>query len=747
MLNAVVQKCVCSPRVFALLLLAAVPPAAAQEPMYSRDNDGRVALRAVHLPNGLQIDGTLDEDLYRDVPPITDFVQLDPVPGTPSSEKTEVWIAYDDENVYVSVRCWDSTPESNWVANEMRRDSGNVPFNENVAWFFDTFLDKRNALIFQVTPIGGVWDGMLTNERSSNSDWNPVWSRKSGRFEGGWTVESAIPFKSLRYRPGATQTWGFNMRRSIRWKHEEAYMTNLPLRGGNAVGALYQISNGSPLTLPAVPSGSKNLEIKPYALAQVTSDVAGRPTISNNANGEFGLDVKYGLTQNLTADFTYNTDFAQVEVDTQQVNLTRFSLFFPEKREFFLEGEGVFNFGGSSSSRTGGAVPLLFFSRRIGLNQGQAIPIDGGARLTGKIGRFTVGAIDVQVGSDDATRTPATNFSVLRIKRDILRRSSIGAMATHRSVSTSGAGASETFGADAAFGLTDFVTVNTYWATTRNPGVSGDDDSYRLQAAYSDDRYGVEFDRVAVGDNFNPEVGFLQRDDFTRTSATARFSPRPTSMPRVRKLAWEATYDQFANGTGLTSSREVGAAFRADFQSSDTLGMRVSRLYELIESPFTISRGVTIPMSGYSFQEVEVSAGFGNQRRLSGTVSLTHGTFYSGERTALGYNGGRLNFTSRFSFEPSTSINWVDLPQGSFRTVLVGNRATFTVSPLMFFSGIVQLNSSSRTVSSNLRFRWEYQPGSELFVVYTDERNTQVRGFPDLRNRAFVVKVNRLLRF
>ncbi len=731
----------------AACVLAAAPLALAQQPsMVSLNGDGLATIRAVQVPNGLQTDGVLDEAHYRTVSPITDFVQMEPNPGAPSTEKTELWIAYDRKNVYVSVRCWDSTPESNWIADEMRRDSMNIPRNENVAWFFDTFHDKRNGFIFEVTPLGGIWDGQVTDERPTGADWNPVWTQKSGRFEGGWTVEAAIPFKSIRYRPGAAQVWGFNMRRSIRWKNEETFMTKLPLvAGSSGRAAIFQVSNGATLIGLEVPPGSKNLDIKPYALSQLTSDRSARPAISNDVDGDVGFDVKYGVTQNLTADFTYNTDFAQVEADSQQVNLTRFSLFFPEKREFFLEGQGIFTFGGAGAS--GGTVPLLFFSRRIGLNQGHVVPIDAGGRLTGKIGRFTVGTIGVRAGDDAATGTPSTNFLVARLKRDILRRSSIGAMITRRSVSAVASGPSDTYGVDAALGLTPFVTVNTYWARTNTPGVTHDDDSYRLQANYNGDRYGLDFDRLAVGDHFNPEVGFVQRDDFVRTNAGARFSPRPQSIDVVRKFTWDAAYDHFANGAGFMESRDVNAGFRTEFQSSDGVNLRVSRQYELLETPFAISRDVTIPTGGYSFQDVQVSGEFGNHRRLSGIVSLTRGSFYTGDRTTLGYSGGRLLFTNRFSFEPSASVNWIDLPQGSFRTSIVTNRATFTVTPRMFVSGLLQFNSSNRTLSSNLRGRWEYQPGSELFLVYTDERNTEIRAFRDLRNRAFVVKVNRLLRF
>ena len=726
---------------------ALTPAVAQQQAVVTGVPDGHnMTVRAVRVPDGLELDGVLNEEIYSTVLPITDFVQMEPNPGAPSTEKTEVWIAYDDENVYVSVRCWDSTPESNWIVNEMRRDNINIVRNENLAWFFDTFHDKRNAFLFEVTPIEGIWDGQITNEWSTGGDWNPVWYRKAGRFEGGWTVETAVPFKSIRYRPGSGEPWGFNIRRTIRWKNEESFMTALPLvAGSSGVAAIFQVSNAATLVGLEAPSGAKNLEIKPYALSQITSDRLSQPATSNDLDGAVGFDVKYGITQNLTADFTYNTDFAQVEVDAQQVNLTRFSLFFPEKREFFLEGRGIFTFGGAGAS--GDTIPLLFFSRRIGLHQGRAIPIDAGARLTGKIGAFTLGAVSVQAADDETTRTPATNFSVLRVKRDILRRSTIGGMITRRSVSTVGPGSAETFGLDAVLGLNDYTTVNAYWARTSTPGLSGDDQSHRVQVAFNGDRYGFDVDRLSVGADFNPEVGFLRRDDFVRTQATARFSPRPESIEAVRKFTWEATYDYYENGAGVMETRNVEARFQTEFESTDTISFRVSRQFELLAHPFTVSRGVTIPAGAYSFQDAQLQLEFGNRRRLSGTVSLERGSFYSGKRTTVGYSSGRLLFTNRFSLEPVASINWVRLPEGRFTATILSNRATFTVTPLMFLSGLVQYNPSARLLGTNLRFRWEYKPGSELFVVYTDERNTAIRGSPELQSRAVVVKVNRLIRF
>ena len=321
------------------------------------------------------------------------------------------------------------------VANEMRRDGNNLwQGNDVVGFAFDTFYDRRNLFQFIVNPIGGRSDGQVTNERQWNGDWNPVWHVETGRFEGGWTVEAALPFKSLRYRPGRAQIWGFNAVRTNRWKNELSFVTRIP----NALGmrGLNQASLTATMVGLEAPSGSKSLEIKPYAISGLTTDRVATPGISNDVTGDIGFDVKYGVTRNLTADLTYNTDFAQVEADEQQVNLTRFSLFFPEKREFFLENQGIFTFGGAATGFAAASsnTPILFHSRQIGLNEGRVVPIDGGGRLTGRMGRYNIGLVSMRAGDDAESGAQPTTFSVVRLRRDVLRRSSVGVLFTGRSV-------------------------------------------------------------------------------------------------------------------------------------------------------------------------------------------------------------------------------------------------------------------------------------------------------------------------
>ncbi|MEE2790944.1 MAG: DUF5916 domain-containing protein [Acidobacteriota bacterium] len=731
----------------------------------TRDADGRVTVRAVRLEAPLQLDGRLDERAYGTVPPFSGFIQQQPDEGAPATERTEVWVFFDDQNVYVAGRNWESVPESRWVANEMQRDSFQLIQNEGFSVVLDTFYDRRNGVVFAVNPIGGFMDQQITDEGQSNWDWNPIWNVRTGRFPGGWTVEMAIPFKSLRFSAGRSQVWGLQIGRRIRWKNEWAYLTPVPISAGPGT---FRISVAGTLTGIEVPEDNRTLEIKPYAIGSLASDLNAVPPISNSGDGDFGVDVKYGVTQNLTADLTYNTDFAQVEVDEQQVNLTRFSLFFPEKREFFLEGRGIFDFGegarfgggrsggrpGTNSFFGGGAAPRVFFSRRIGLESGQTVPIRGGGRLTGKAGDFTIGALNIQTGDVLGAVTSATNFTVLRIKRDILRRSRIGGIFTGRSArpmaaAEGDAGANQVFGVDAAFAFYDNVNLTGYYAQSNTPGLAGDDTSYQSAFTYNGDLYAMQVDHLLVEDNFNPEIGFLRRDDFRRTFASAQYSPRP-SIDAVRQFTWGASLDYIeSDSTGLLETRFVQGRFQTEFESSDRFSIDVQESYELLKVPFHIAptAGVSIPVGGYGFQDIFTSYALGGQRRLSGTLTLQRGEFFDGTITGLGYQRGRVEVTPQFSFEPSLSVNQIALPGGQFTTTLVSSRVTYTFTPRMFFGGLLQYNSSRDSLSTNLRLRWEYQPWSELFVVYNDIRDTELRGIPLLENRAFVVKFTRLFRF
>ncbi|MDH4065430.1 MAG: carbohydrate binding family 9 domain-containing protein, partial [Acidobacteriota bacterium] len=514
------------------------PPAPVEPEVIVRGDNGRVVVRATKLAAPLAIDGELDEPLYRQVAPLGDFIQTVPNEGEPSTERTEAWISYDANNFYLSCRCWDSAPPEAWTANEMRRDTNQLRQNDVFGALLDTFHDRRNGFHFYANPLGARADQVITNEGNPNSDWNPVWFVRTGRFEGGWTVEMAIPFKSLRYVSGPNQEWGIQIRRSIRRKNEWTHLTFLPAATGGLM-SIFRVSAAATLVGLDLPPASKNVELKPYGISKLTTDKIRTPQVLNDVTATAGIDAKYGINANMTADLTVNTDFAQVEVDEQQVNLTRFPVVFPEKRDFFLEGRGTFEFARTSSqsafsgqTNINNNVPQLFFTRRIGLNNGREVPIIAGGRITGTVGKTAIGVMNMETGYESPTSvdpdaciepygtcTPRTNFTVLRVRRDILRRSNIGVIFTNRSISPTVAGSNQAYGVDGAFSFFQNVTANAYYARSQSTNRRGDDDSFQGRVEYAGDRYGARVDYLDVGANYYPEIGFVQRRGFGPRSA------------------------------------------------------------------------------------------------------------------------------------------------------------------------------------------------------------------------------------
>ncbi len=719
-----------------------VPPASV-----SRDGTGRATLRATRVTEAMRTDGRLDEAVYTRVQPIGDFVQFEPANGAPATEPTELWILFDDEAFYVSGKAYDRSPER-WVLNEMRRDIPNVSANESVGFSIDTMYDKRNGFLFEVNALGGFLDAQVTNENfPPNQNWNAVFTVQVGRFEGGWTFEFRIPFWSLRYEPGPDKTWGFNMRRVIRHKNEESHIVPVPFSLGQRRG-LIQVSLNAPLVGLDLPPRARNIEFRPFGITSVTSDRLARPALANDLAGNGGLDVKYGLTPNLTADLTWRTDFAQVEVDEQQVNLTRFNLLFPEKRTFFLEGQGIFAFGtGAGPNTNGGDVPTLFFSRQIGLSRGQAVPIVGGGRVTGKLGPYALGIVNIQTDEKASVGAESTNFSAVRLRRDVLRRSAVGLLYADRSTSLNGSGRAMTYGADAGFNFFNDININAYVARTESPGTIGSDLSYRGQFNYVGDRYGLVAERLVIDEGFAPEVGFVRRPNMRKWTGTARFSPRPRRNRLIRKMLFEGTGSYIENHQAVLESRQWDATFGLDFNSGDNLRVQLTEQFEFLARPFRIDRAATIPEGGYGFTNLAVRYTLGAQRRLAATLGLERGSFYDGDKTTVSLGAGRYNLTNQIQVQPGISVNRVDLPFGKFTATQLQTRVVYTLTPRTFIAGLVQYNSASQLVGSNLRLRWEYVPGSELFVVYTDERDATTRGLPDMNNRAFVVKWAPLVRF
>ena len=714
-----------------------------------------ITISATRISASLVIDGRLDDEAYRTVAAISGFIQQEPEEGAPISEQTDVWVLFDDVNLYISARCLDSHPERE-VVTELRRDNTNIFQNESFTVVLDTFHDLRNGFMFQTNAIGAVRDQLIVDD-TTNESWNTVWEVRTNRSAGGYTVEMAIPFKSLRYRGSGPQVWGINFRRVIKWKNEFSYLTPIPAAFGTN-GAISRMGSAATLIGLETPAQSMNLEVKPYVASSVTTDKAAAVPFTNETKASTGFDFKYGLTRGLILDATVNTDFAQVEEDQQQVNLTRFNLFFPEKREFFLEGQGVFAFGGVSfgNNTNPGDVPIMFFSRQVGLSKGQSVPVVAGGRLTGRAGRYSIGAVNIQTADKDEASAVATNFTAVRVKRDVLRRSNIGVIATRRSPSTGGTGGdadsldSLLLGLDANLFLFRSVTATAYYARTDAPGKAASrQSSYRGRFDYAGDRWGWTAEHLLIGPDFSPEVGYVRRTDFRRSFGQFRFSPRPKNNARVRKYSFTTSLDYITDAAAtVVLEREARGTFNADYQTGDSFNVEYTRNYERLDDDFKISTGTgtTVPAGGYNYQNVRAQYSLGTQRKISGRLSVARGTLYDGTKTEAGY-GGRIGIIPQFAVEPSISLNWVRLPYGDFEAPVISSRIIVTPNARLALSSFVQYNGSSHTLSSSVRLRWEYRGGSEIFVVYSDGRDTVGTGYPDLLNRSLAVKVTRLLRF
>ena len=720
------------------------PPAPRAGEAVSRDAAGRVTLRAFRLSEPLTVDGVLDDPVYEQVPAAGGFSQQEPDEGAPASESTRVWVLYDAENLYIAADLEEAHPD-NVMASEMRRDHRSIGWNDSFQVILDTFYDRRNGFLFHTNALGALYDAQVTDERSTNSDWNTVWWVKSRIGDGGWTTEIRIPFRSLRYATGGAQLWGINFQRNIKHRNEKVFFTPTP-QAYNRNGLL-RLSNAATLVGLEAPAGSRRMELKPYAIGS-QAHAPLRDTL-NEWSGDVGADFKFGVTDGLTADVTWNTDFAQVEDDETQVNLSRFSLFYPEKREFFLEGQGMFDFGGRQTQLFRGPtdMPIPFFSRTIGISGGSAVPILGGARLHGRAGAYTMGLMNIQTGTVAGLDAESTNFSAFRMKRDIFARSNIGVIATHRNINAGGTGSNSLVGLDGNFNPTEHIRVNTFYMASSEPGVEAGHRaaSYMGQFRYDTDLIDISAEHLYLGEDFNPGMGFVRRRDFTKNGGSVTLAPRPRGIEAIRQFEFKADANQYNRPDGALETREYTVEGRAIFESSDRFVVDHSRTEERLREGFSLSSDVAVPAGDYRFNRTGVRFWLGTHRAVSGYLRYEFGDFFGGTRRELSY-WGRAEVNRRFSMEPNLSLNWIEVPQGEVQARVTRLRATYTVSPQSFIGALVQYNSAAQLISANLRFRWEYSPGSDLFVVFSTNRDGD-DGLSGLTDRALVVKFTRLFRF
>ena len=697
------------------------------------------------------VDGRLDDDAWRSAPLYDGFVQRELHEGEPVSERTEVRIVTDGEALYVGAWLFDRDPGGIEPGEKIRDVS--LDNSDYFAIILDTFLDRQNGFVFATTPAGVEYDGQVVKEGEGggitvtgqsrqqsgsmggfNLNWDGSWTVRTSSDSAGWYAEFRIPFSTLSYGGSGAQSWGLNLARGIRRKGEDAYWAFIPRQFN-----LYRLSRAGTLQRLELPA-RRLATVTPYVLGGSRRDFAAdsRP----RGTSEFGADAKYGLTPSLTLDLTYNTDFAQVEVDEQRTNLTRFSLFFPEKRPFFLENAGVFSAG------TPQAVDL-FFTRRIGIDTlGAPVPIRGGGRITGRAGGFTVGALEILTGAQSGVGgQPANSYSVMRAVHELPSRSRIGVLTVERVATKSPADRNGTYALDGRVGAGDAWTFDWWGAKTATPNRRGDDLGYSVRGAYSTADWNNSARIVSVGSNLNPEVGFLNRTGGYRYYEIA-------AMRYVRKPEWKWFKDwnphmSYRGYYGLDGSWQNGQVHmdltEISLADGGKFGPEVNVFHEGLTTPFEISPGVVLPVGSYNYTVYGLDWTVNPSAPLSFVLRGDFGPFYNGTR-----NGGNVNFTYRRGATLSTSLlfdyNDVRLDQGSFIRQLIGTRVAYFFSPRVFAQSLVQYNNEARVWTANARFGWLGTAGTGLFVVFND--GEEAEGFfrwTRPQTRSVIVKFTRQL--
>ena len=764
----------------ALACAASVSPVAATSLIDPIEADAAPAqLRAVRIPDGgtpPTLDGRVDEAVWRTVEPHSTFTQTDPIEGAPASERTEVRVLFDRTTLYIGVICFDSDP-SKIVVSQNRRDA-DLTETDAIILVLDTFNDSQNAFVFGTNAIGIEYDGQVSGEgqtsgilapqsvtgstqrggiSSFNPNWDGDWKVKASITERGWEAEFAIPFKTLRYPTGMDRTWGFNVKRNIRRKNEQVYLA--PIQRGFDIFRISAAAKLSGLDLEP----RHDLKITPYVLGSVNKDytVAANQVTSrvNPFDGDrnVGVDVKWGVRPNLTADFTVNTDFAQVEADDEQVNLTRFDLFFPEKRPFFLENASVFQFGAPQQVD-------LFFSRRIGLSATGAsgLPIDiiCGGRLSGKVGSYNIGALDLQTDSatDPQTGgliTEANNFSVLRVQHEV-GRSMVGAIFINRQGTGQYAAPDDynrAYGVDANLQVSRNGKLFLYEAGTTSPAAKGGTDhSERIFYNYADNLWQIAGGYSRVGDNFNPEVGYLPRRGYWRPEWRVVFQPQPKRWPWIRRISPHTSYNAYVglDDNQVQSSMAHFHFFEIDPAQGGRFGTFVDRNSDRPVAPFVVfnagGQKVVIPPGNYVWYQISNEYLSDPSAVISTTLRWRHGGFYDGDfdayETALNWRAGQ-----RFLGSAGWTRQNIDLKYGAFHTDLVPMKVGYAFTTLASIQALVQYNNQSALVTTNLRLALLNRSGTGLFVVFNDRRDTTDFNPATTLGRSFIVKYTRLVDF
>jgi uncharacterized protein DUF5916 len=659
---------------------------------------------------------------------IDDFVQQLPEDRVPPTERTEARILYDDDNLYLGIRAFDGDP-SRLLAWTLARDSFSINGDDQIAFCVDSSNNGRDGFWFSTNPAGVRVDAQIFNEGLVFDDkWDAVWEVASRIDDQGWTAEIKIPFFNVSFSPAGENVMGINFFRAIRRKNEELYAPYMPR---NFRGTL-TLSRARKFRFTGIRRGVR-FRTKPYVLGRYGRDYAPPDT---DLEGKSGLDVKWGVSSNFTADLTYRTDFAQVEADIQQVNLTRFNLFYPEKRDFFLENAGLFQFGAHGETD-------VFFSRRIGLAEGEPVPILGGARLTGRVGKTSLGILSV--ATENAGEEPGSRFGVLRVRRDLFSRSTVGMILTDREDDGPGGG-NRVLGADTRLVFREDWSLDAYYAASRSsPGLS-EGSAARVRFGKDGDIWQMVARYAQVDPGFDPGIGFVRRPGVDLWEGVFAWKPRPES-DTVRQINFTYNPLYVTERSGRLESRANFFLLEGIFESGDVAGGYYSSEFERLAAPFDLFEGVTLPPGPYSFHRAALYFNSFAGRRVFSSSRVESGTFFDGRRLAL-LQDLTVNFSPHFSVTAHYDFNHVLLPEGNFDTNLWFTRFNVAVNSKLFGAVLVQSNDITDDLDVNLRLDWIHHPGADLFFVYNESANLRRRaGEPAANARDATFKLTYLFLF
>ena len=685
----------------------------------------RPVMQASALSTKPVLDGAiLADSAWQGVSPATGFWQVQPNEGEAATQRTEVYIGFLDEALYIGMVAYDDNPDD-IIVTDGRRDS-NLNQSDSFRVIIDGMLDRQNGYIFGTNPVSMEYDAQVVKEASGGADgfnlnWDASWEVKSRISEIGWSAEMRIPFKSLRFGKGEDQSWGINFQRNIRNNNEVVYWAPLSRQYN-----LNRVSEAG--TIEGVtPSKTRNLKITPYGLFRV-----GRGGVLNGTetDTEFGFDAKYSITHSLTLDLTYNTDFAQVEADVQQVNLDRFNLFFPEKRPFFLENAGQFTVGNSGEAQ-------LFFSRRIGIAEdGEVIPIEAGARVSGKIAEHTnVGFLYMSSEAVEGI-APGNIFTVARVNQELGERSSLGAIFVERNgdgsylVPESG-DKNRTYGIDGRLAIGEFTMIDAWLSKTDTPGLDDDDFAYSVSGSYDSPEWshGIEYTEVQA--NFNPEVGFLTRTDYHKFAISSLMRIRPQSLWGLLEVRPHYSYRRYWNFDDFVETGFLHMDVHWEWKNGYEFHTGYNVFRDGVDKRFDIIDDVWVEPGTYYGTEVGLYFSTDESKDLSFEMHTTFGDKFGGDRVLL---SPEINYRIGDKFSTSLSVNYnhFDLPVegGNFSVTLSRLRLSYSFTPKVLLQLLMQYNDDHETLSTNLRFSWLRTANTGLYLVYNEFDENGIGALP-----------------